>query len=60
MASSFSAGTSSTDRRCPRSGPDEAGENILTPIGFLFLCSFSCGGRWWVAGWVEGWVAVVG
>ena len=50
------AGAARIDRRCPRSGPDEAGENILTPIGFLFLCSLSCGGRWWVVGWV----AVVG
>uniref|UniRef100_A0A2N9H2V9 Transmembrane protein n=1 Tax=Fagus sylvatica TaxID=28930 RepID=A0A2N9H2V9_FAGSY len=52
------AGAARTDRRHPRSGPDEAGENILTPIGFLFLCSLSwliCGGRWWVAGWV--WVS---
>uniref|UniRef100_A0A2N9F219 Transmembrane protein n=1 Tax=Fagus sylvatica TaxID=28930 RepID=A0A2N9F219_FAGSY len=66
------AGAACTDRRRPRSGPDEAGENILTPI-VLFLCSLSlliCGGRWWVAGWVAvagrgefqggfGWLAVV-
>ena len=54
------AGVARTDRRYPKSGPDEAGENILTRIGFLFLCSLSCGGRWWVVGWVSGWVAVVG
>uniref|UniRef100_A0A2N9EQH8 Uncharacterized protein n=1 Tax=Fagus sylvatica TaxID=28930 RepID=A0A2N9EQH8_FAGSY len=57
------AGAARTDRRRPRSRPDEAGENILTLIGFLFLCSLSwliCGGRWWVAGWVSGWVAVAG
>ena len=54
-------GAARTDWHRPRSGPDEAGENIQTPIGFLFLCSLSwliCGGRWWVAGWVLGWVAV--
>uniref|UniRef100_A0A2N9HE63 Uncharacterized protein n=1 Tax=Fagus sylvatica TaxID=28930 RepID=A0A2N9HE63_FAGSY len=44
VASSFSAGASRTDRRRPRSEPDEAGENILTPIGFLFLCSSLL---WW-------------
>jgi hypothetical protein len=54
----INVGAARTDRRYPRSGPNEAGEKILTPIDFLFLCSLSwliCGGRWWVAGWF--WVA---